>query len=443
MSTTILAGGLAVVLLGSNPALANSDLAESDTTANLDSTPARSSVDPPPLPLNELLGLSGSGRSAYFTKDKSFSGNTGYGIASIWATASPKELWGIKTYFDARIQDQNLSRNSRASFDLREGYAQSTFGDIDVRAGRQITVWGRADKINPTDSWTTRDFRLLAPNDEDQRIGVTSLQGTWNVGAYHLIGLWQPEWRYPGLPTPTLPGVSFQNVPPANPARQFGLKLDHSGQGTDWSVSYARAIDRTPDLSVLSTGPRGVQLGFLYQKLDVLGADGAVPIGNFGLRGELAYTRTKDHDGNDPLTKNSNLFVVLGCERTFDGVLNVNVQYLYRRTFDFQERKAISNPNTSLLAQQVDILSNQLAQDMHGASLRINYKAFNETLEIELAGVTWFNKSDSAIRPKVTYAISDRLKGILGGEIYHGPADTFFGRLNKTTTAYAELQIGF
>src|SRR5258708_16835632 len=103
MSTTILAGGLAVVLLGSNPALANSDLAESDTTVNLDSTPARSSVDPPPLPLNELLGLSGSGRSAYFTKDKSFSGNTGYGIASIWPTASPKKLWGIMTYLDARI----------------------------------------------------------------------------------------------------------------------------------------------------------------------------------------------------------------------------------------------------------------------------------------------------------------------------------------------------
>src|SRR5258708_17904923 len=196
MSTTILAGGLAVVLLGSNPALANSDLAESDTTETLYSTPARSSVDQPPLPLNEWFGLSGSGRSAYFTKDKSSSGNTGYGIASIWATASPKELWGIKTYFDARIQDQNLSRNSHVSFDLREGYAQSTFGDIDVRAGRQITVWGRADKINPTDSWTTRDFRLLSPNDKHQRIARTSLQGTWNEGAYHLNGLWQPDWRY-------------------------------------------------------------------------------------------------------------------------------------------------------------------------------------------------------------------------------------------------------
>src|SRR5258708_32252341 len=116
MSTTILAGGLAVVLLGSNPALANSDLAESDTTVNLDSTPARSSVDPPPLPLNQLIGLSGAGRSAYFTKDKSLSGNTGYRIASLWATATPEELWGIKTYVDARIQDANRSRNSHCSF---------------------------------------------------------------------------------------------------------------------------------------------------------------------------------------------------------------------------------------------------------------------------------------------------------------------------------------
>jgi len=59
--------------------------------------------------------------------------------------------------------------------------------------------------------------------------------------------------------------------------------------------------------------------------------------------------------------------------------------------------------------QQEDLLSNQLAPDMQGASLRINYKAWNETLESELAAVAWFNKGDTAIRPKVTYAFTDEL----------------------------------
>ena len=394
--------------------------------------------------LQDVLGLSGSVRAADFSKDNSFSAKTGYAVASIWATATPQEFWGIKTYFDGRAQEQDLTRSSHVSWDIREGYAQMTLGKFDLRAGRRVIVWGRADKVNPTDAWSTRDFALLAPNDDDQRLGVATLQATWNAGAYRAITLWQPEWRYPGLSLPPLPPrLSLRNVAPADPERQFGIKLDHSGDGLDWSVSYAHSIDRTPDLAVLSTLPPGLALALVYRPAAVVGADAAVPIGQFGLRGEVAYARTQDHDGTDPLTKNRNLFVVLGIERTFAGVLNINAQGMYRRTFDFVPPSFISNPNTRLLAEQVDLLSNQLAPDMYGASLRINYKAWNETLESEVTAVGWFKKGDSAIGPKVTYAFTDHLKGIGGGAIYHGPPQSLFGRLSRTSTAYAEFQIGF
>jgi len=158
-------------------------------------------------------------------------------------------------------------------------------GKFDLRAGRQVIVWGRADKVNPTDSWSTRDRTLLAPNDDDQRLGVASLQATWNAGAYRVIALWQPEWRYPGFSVPPLPrGVSLQNVAPAGTAKQSGIKLDHSGGGLDWSVSYAHSIDRTPDLTVLSAEPRGLAVGLVYRPITTVGADAAIPIGKFGLR---------------------------------------------------------------------------------------------------------------------------------------------------------------
>ena len=414
--------------------------ARAESRGDLDSDPLRSA----PAQLQEVLGLSGSVRMADFSKDKSFSGKTGYAVASLWATATPQEFWGVRTYFDGRAQEQDLARSSHVSWDIREGYAQMTLGKFDLRAGRQVIVWGRADKVNPTDAWSTRDFALLAPNDDDQRLGVATLQATWNAGAYRAIALWQPEWRHPGLPLPPLPpGLSLRNVAPADPARQFGAKLDHSGDGMDWSVSYAHSIDRTPDLAVLVTQPSGLGLGLANRPVAVVGGDAAVPIGQFGLRGEVAYIRTQDRDGTDPLTKNRSLFVVLGMERTFAGELNINAQYLYRRTFDFIPPSSLSNPNTRLFAEQADLASNQLATDMHGASLRINYKAWNETLESEVAAAVWFKKGDSAISPKVTYAVTDHLKGIVGGELYHGPVESFFGRLSRTNAAYAEFQIGF
>src|SRR5882762_1796263 len=241
--------------------------ARGESRGDLDSDPLRSA----PSLLKDALGLSGSVRMADFSKDKSFSGQTGYAVGSIWATATPQEFWGIKTYFDGRAQEQDLARSAGLSWELREGYAQVTLGKLDLRAGRQVTVWGRADKVNPTDAWSTRDLALLAPNDEDQRLGVTSLQATWNAGAYRAIALWQPEWRDPVLPLPPLPaGLSLRNLAPADPAQQWGVKLDHSGEGLDWSISYAHSIDRTPDLKVLSPKPPGLALGLVYRPINVL-----------------------------------------------------------------------------------------------------------------------------------------------------------------------------
>jgi hypothetical protein len=415
-------------------------------TAMADPVPGPQAAEPEPerSVMKDILGLSGSVRADYFSKDKSFSGKTGYAVGSIWATATPQEVAGIRTYFDARLQGQDLTRGSRVSSDLREAYAQTAVGEFDLRVGRQITVWGRADKVNPTDAWSTRDYILLVPNDEDQRLGVASLQATWNHGAYRVIGLWQPEWRSPVLPIPPLPrGISLQNVAPSHPDGQFGIKLDHSGQGVDWSVSYAHSISRTPDFAIVSQGSPGTSIGLLYRHVEVIGADAAVPVGQYGLRAEIAYTKTGNHGGNDPFAQNNNVFAVFGVERTFAGELNVNAQYLYRRTFDLRDPDSNAAPDIRLLALEERLLSNQLATNTHGASLRINYKVWNETLEMELAGVVWFKNGDTASRPKVTYAFTDRVKGILGGEIHRGPARSFFGQLNRTSTAYAELQFGF
>src|SRR5258708_39675582 len=76
-------------------------------------------------------------------------------------------------------------------------------------------------------------------------------------------------------------------------------------------------------------------------------------------------------------------------------------------------------------------------------TLRPSYKMLNETLEMEVAFVRWFGKGESLIRPKVTYAFTDKFQGIVGGEIYSGPRDSTFGRLKHASSAFAELRYNF
>src|SRR5262249_50490653 len=84
--------------------------------------------------IKDILGISGSVRGAFFSKDLSFSGNTGYAVGSIWATAKPQSVFGINSYFDARVQGQDLTRSSSLRWELREGYLQTSVGPLDLKA---------------------------------------------------------------------------------------------------------------------------------------------------------------------------------------------------------------------------------------------------------------------------------------------------------------------
>jgi hypothetical protein len=108
-------------------------------------------------------------------------------------------------------------------------------------------VWGRADKVNPTDSLSVKDLTLLVSNDEDQRIGLFSVQQTFNFSDNRFILVWQPEWRNPKFPLPALPaGVNLFTTRPQNPDKQYAVKFDRTGESFDFSFSYFSGYDKVP-----------------------------------------------------------------------------------------------------------------------------------------------------------------------------------------------------
>lgn len=392
----------------------------------------------------EWLGASGSLRPSLWSEDTSFSPAAAYMTGSAWLTLRPREWEGFKVYFEgyALSQDLNNANHSgHTQLEAREAYFEKSISSFDLKIGRQITVWGRADKLNPTDQLSVRDYTLLMTDDEDQRKGVLAAQLVYNWDAFRITGIWQPEWRFPTYPVAPLAGITLQNVQPQNSRSNFGFKIDSTGGAIDGSLSYFNGKNKTADLSVISLGSP-IQVGLNFNHIQVFGADFAKNFGSYGVRGELAYTRTDNDGGVNPFIQRSNLFAVLGADRTVIEDFNVNAQVLYRKVFDYQDLNALPS-NIQQLANQQLTVTNQKYPEQWGISLRPDYKAFNETLELELAYVRWFRNGDSLIRPKVTYAFTDRIKGVLGGEIFRGPGNTFFGELEPTSTGFVELRLLF
>lgn len=393
--------------------------------------------------LKDVLGISGSARLGQWERNKSYLDGRGYTVGAGWLTLRPKEYLGFKAYVDGFVQGSDLSRSNYSEGDLREFYIEKSIGAWDLKVGRAITVWGRADKVNPTDNLSVRNYRMLVVDDEDQRSGVFTSQLVFNIENVRVTAIWLPEWRSPIFPIPPLKGITLGDERPEHSTDQAGLKIDQTGSSLDWSVSYFHGFNKSPDLKLISAGPQGVMLALTYGLIDVYGFDFASSIGGVGLRGEVAYTKTKDSDGRDPLVQNSNVSAVFGVERNLFENFNLNVQVLYKKIDDYQDPLQLTDANTRLLSQQLNLNANQLQEQQTGVSARASYKLWNDALELEIAYVSWLKKSDSLIRPKVSYALSDHFKLNVGAEVYQGESDTFFGRLKDTSTAFSEIRYGF
>ena len=52
-------------------------------------------------------------------------------------------------------------------------------------------------------------------------------------------------------------------------------------------------------------------------------------------------------------------------------------------------------------------------------------------------------RTNSYIRPLISYAFTDHVTATLGAELYHGADDTFFGRVRRNQSAFAEVRYSF
>lgn len=386
------------------------------------------------------LGPSLSLRSAYWGRNKGYSPERSFGMGSAWITLRPDDLLDTRVFFEGYVANNDLSRGTSTLVEVREGYLERALGDFDFRLGRQVLIWGRADKVNPTDQWSSKNMTLLFTDDDDQRLGNLSMMATYHFEPFRVLLIYQPEWRFPIYPIPPIPSIALENQNPKNRWGQFGIKLDQTGGWVDWSISVSNVLSKTPNLSVVSAGSSGTTIGLNYETIQVYGVDFATNLGSFGFRGEAAYTHSLDHSGTDPLRFNSELFTVVGADHTLFENFNLNFQTLYKHVFGFTDPGTISDANIRTLALQQNLISNQLGSDRFGITFRPSYKMLNDTLEFEVAYVQWFGNLGGLLRPKVTYAFNDHLKTLIGTEQYFGVAESFFGRLKELSSFFLEMR---
>jgi hypothetical protein len=382
-----------------------------------------------------------------------------------------KEKFG-DAFAEARVRYGLQGDAMLSPVDLREAYVNLYAGPLDLRLGRQIVVWGRADALNPTSNITPVDLRVRSPLEDDRRVGNVGARAFLNFQPVRLEGVWMPMYAPSSLPIVLPNGVVFGpdhfQAPGSLAGGVEAGRVHLELPAIELSASYLYGYAPLPGLAYFGhytaqPEPASVEISRVAYNQHVVGFDFATTLGDFlGVRGEAAY-RKPLHYNHRPYAAKPDVQYVLGVDHTFDDV-SVIAQYIGKYTVkwrpppapgygvDYLETHAASPATDEAVAYGADSqlylhnqqLFAQLARVQHLASLRVEWLLLHQTLSLSALGVVNFTTHEWLAFPKVAYQFSDNMTASVGADLFEGPVDTLFGSIkSRLSAAYAELRFAF
>jgi hypothetical protein len=312
----------------------------------------------------------------------------------------------------------NAILKDRTGLQLREAYAYYSDDHWDLRAGRQIIVWGVADGLRLTDIISPMDYtEFLAQDYDDIRIPVGGLRVRYSREKWSLEAVAVPVSSFFELPTDDENPWSVGPIPIADePSKklsnmEYGGRLSFFLSGIDFSLSALHTWNKQP---VICNG-----IGE-YRRMTMLGADVSIPVGKFVLRGELAEYLDEAQSAIDvkevPRAASTN--ALIGIDWYAGNDWSLSAQYAHKYVAWGELR------NTGL------------------ATFRISKELLHNTLALQSFAYIDVTNGGVYNRLSADYALNDQLHAIIGYDYFHADRG-MFTVYNKNSEVFLKLKYSF
>lgn len=359
------------------------------------------------------------------------------GAANLWVDGYRLLGDDVSLKLEAWLYGESESGRPRRLLRSRDTYLRLGEGDLQLRLGWQIFAWGRADRINPTDNVSARDYRRLVSADDEQRFGSPAASLAWSLNSQ-----WQAKLLAKRFEASVMPGADRERSLPWRrpvPTRaEWGIRLDRSAEQVDGSISWFDGFDKQRSLSLTSDG-HGVWME--HPRLQMLGMDVASTYGLWTFRAEAAAIRVSRQAPIELGGKQSSIQAVAGLERNLGNSATLNLQWIFTRL----QHALPATPTHQTLAtllQQVQVANGQPRQVMQALSLRYAQRLMNDELDYEVLLLLGM-EGGGALRPRLNWELRSDLRLGMGFDLYRGQRQSVYGRLHDNTTVFCEATYSF
>lgn len=343
--------------------------------------------------------------------------------------------------------EQNNISPARTGLKLREAYLRYDSNKWDLKIGRQIIIWGKADGIPITDLISPFDLsEFLARDYEDIYLPVDAARIRLLGNKFNFEFVWVPIFRpaiFPGPGEPWAPplddiqGMNLVVKPPLEPGKKIGNselfgKMSFYLAGFDFAFSAFTTWDDfgiTRFSIMQSPGtPSAIEMQTEYYRVKGIGAEFSTTLGGLVFRGEAAFLKGKRYQAEnftDGIFKKNSILWLLGLD-WFGG----NDWII-----------------TGQLADEM-ILEHESAIQKHEhnfiVTLSIEKKLMNQILSVSNMTYWGLNEQEYFNRIKIDYAFTDSLHLILGADLIGGAKGKgLFGQYKDNKQIFFKVKYSF
>ncbi len=291
--------------------------------------------------------------------------------------------------------------------------AGSLSSSLDLKIGRQVVVWGKADNLRVTDILNPLDNRLPGMVDiKYKRLPVTMTKLDYYTGPWNLSGIVINEIRFDKTPvynSDFYPGDA--PMPPekkptnfAFDSQQYGLAVNGIFSGWDLSLYQAWVYDNRAHVTMDAGKPVR-----MHNRVSMTGLTANIAFGNWLFKGEAAWWQDLEY-GALPEQDFDRVDLMAGIEYTGFSETMLSLEFVNRHIMDFDDRLALS-PDFS-------------QQDLQQTALMFSRDFVNDTIQLKiLCAIFGAHGEDGAFeRFQLEYDLNDHVT-LTGGVIFYQSSD--------------------
>ena len=310
----------------------------------------------------------------------------------------------------------NSVLEDRTGVQLQEAYFNYQNDVVEIRAGRQIVVWGVADGLRVTDLISPVDYTEFMSSDyDDLRMAVDGFRVKYPGERVNAEIVYVPAPRYFQMPLeeenpwrPDMPENAILDFPDGPDTRfkngDFGTRLSFFLSNVDFSVSALHTHNQSPVTVVgYDFEKDSIVIYGIHEPMTMIGGDMSMPLGEFVIRAEVAeYFSEALGYANSLDYARKNTFNALGGVDWYAGDnWTFMVQYLHKYIADYSHNLAAEKNSSEM-------------------TFRISKELLNNTLKLSLYGMLDIDNLGYYGRASGDYSVTDQVMISLGYDHFGG-----------------------